>query len=203
VSFIYVPNTTRRLFARLIDQLITLIFYIPIAKAAMLLILTDQEVEISVYLLILMGLIPAIYEGMWLWLMQQTPGKWFLGLKVVSSDDPDRPLDWQQCVMRALVGRLDLFVSLAVYATAFFRYDRTHLADWLAETRVVQEKPRLKPAQCRWILGSLFVLIYSLQGLEQAAHFLKNASVHDGKISLRKIYETPQLSLEDDERAED
>ncbi len=199
MSFIYVPDTKKRLFARLTDQLITMIFYIPIANAVRLLVFTEQEVEISIYLLALMGLIPAIYEGMWLWLMQQTPGKWFWGLRVVSCDDPDRPLDWQQCVMRALVGRLDLFLSLAVYATAFFRYDRTHLADWLAETRVVQEGPRSKVAGCRWVVGSFLVLVYSIQGLEQAAQFLKNATVRDGKVSLRQIYEAQQISLDGDE----
>ena len=190
MSQIYVPDTMKRLWARLIDQLLSLIFYIPVVKAFFLLVFTEQEVQISVMTLIVMAFIPAIYEGVWLWILQQTPGKWFLGLKVVDAYNPEKELAWQQCLMRALVGRLDLFFSLAIYALAFFRYDRTHLADWLVETRVVQMAPRVHKAKMRWLVGSIFVVFYGWQGIEQATLFLKNAKIESGQVSLRGVYQS-------------
>ena len=194
---IYVPDTFKRLAARLIDQVLCLIFYIPVMRAVYLLLFPDEEVTMSLGLLIILGLIPALYEGLWLWLMQQTPGKWFLGLKVVDAYNPQKDLSWQQCFLRALVGRFDLLFSIAIYATAFLRYDRTHVADWFAETRVVQFYQRPKKAKIRWFLGPVFILFYGAQGVGQAVQFLKGMKLENGQVSLHSVYKNMSVPLEE------
>ncbi|WP_291516217.1 RDD family protein [Bdellovibrio sp. ArHS] len=190
---VYVPSTIRRLIAHAIDQVVRLIFYIPFLKPFFLLIFTDDQVPVSFFTLALLFLIPAIYEFIFLVVMQATPGKWFMGLKVVPFSNPKEALDWRQCVLRPLTERLTFFFSWALYALAFFRYDRTHLADWVAETRVVQFKPRVTRAQIRWITGSLLVFLYVYEGLVSSAAVLRVMDWQNKRVDLRDIVATEYM----------
>ncbi|WP_373999618.1 RDD family protein [Bdellovibrio bacteriovorus] len=190
---VYVPSTFRRLMAQGIDQAVRLIFYIPFLKPFFLLIFTDDQVPVSFYTLGLMFLIPAIYEFIFLVMMQATPGKWFMGLKVVPFSHPTETLDWRQCILRPLTERLTFFFSWAVYALAFFRYDRTHLADWVAETRVIQFKPRTSRAKVRWVTGSLLIFLYVYEGLVSSAAILRVMDWQNKKVDLRDIIATDYM----------
>lgn len=190
---VYVPSTFRRLIAQGIDQAVRLIFYIPFLKSFFLLIFTDDPVRVSFYTLGLMFLIPAIYEFIFLVMMQATPGKWFMGLKVVPFSHSNEALDWRQCVLRPLTERLTFFFSWAVYALAFFRYDRTHLADWVAETRVVQFKPRSSRANVRWVTGSLLIFLYVYEGLVSSAAVLRVVDWQNKQVDLRDIVATDYM----------
>ncbi|UOF02148.1 RDD family protein [Bdellovibrio reynosensis] len=190
---VFVPSTWKRLIAHFIDQMIRVIFYLPFIKVFYLLIFTDDEVHISFLQLGLFLLIPAIYEMVFLMMMQATPGKWLLGLKVVPFNNPYEKLDWQQCVLRPLVQRLSLFFSLAIYALAFFRYDRTHLADWVAETRVVQFNPRINRPRIRWFVGTLFLLFYIYEGIISAQGFLKTVDFKTKTLNVRALVDTEAL----------
>jgi uncharacterized RDD family membrane protein YckC len=137
--------------------------------------------------------VPALYEFVFLTLMQATPGKWFLGLKVVPFADPMGRLDWQQCVLRPLMGRLSFFFSWAIYALAFFRYDRTHAVDWVAETRVIQFTPRLTRAKLRPVLGSLLIILYVYEGLLSAKGVLQKVDWENGQVELRSLMDFESL----------
>lgn len=185
----YVPSTWRRLFAYSVDQLVVLPFYLPFVGVFFRLFFSDDEVLVSLNQLLVLYLIPAVYECVFLILMQATPGKWLMGLKVVPSQNYTEKLHWSQCLLRPLVGRLSFFFSAAVYAVAFFRYDRTHLCDWVAETRVVQGKPRPRKAQIRWILGTLVVLLYVYEGMVSAEMVLKSIKWSEGQADLREVFD--------------
>lgn len=185
----YVPSTWRRLMAYGLDQIVSLLFYLPFLKTFFLLIFTEEEVFVSWVELIVMFIIPAVYEGLFLMVMQRTPGKWIMGLKVVPFSDPEAQLTWDQCVLRPITSRLTFFFGWAVYALAFFRYDRTHLADWVANTRVIQMEPRRSPARLRWLMGSFFVLFFVYDGLRGAAIRLSLLDFKNSKVELRQFFD--------------
>lgn len=190
---IFVPSTLRRLLAQGIDQVIRLFFYLPFAKSFFLVIFTEGEVWISTGQLAVLFLVPAIYEFVFLTLFQATPGKWFLGLKVVPSADPKANLGWQQCVLRPLMGRLSFFFSWAIYAVAFFRFDRTHIVDWVAETRVIQSTPRQVRAKLRPILGSLLIIMNIYEGMVSARGVLQAVDWKNGQVELRSLMDFESL----------
>lgn len=185
----HVPSTWRRLFAYSIDQMVVLPFYLPFIGIFLRLFFTDDEVLVSLNQLLVLYLIPAVYECVFLVLMQATPGKWLMGLKVVPSRNYDEKLHWSQCLLRPLVGRLSFFFSAAVYSVAFFRYDRTHLCDWVAETRVVQGTPRPHKAQIRWILGTVVLLLYVYEGMVSAKMVLNSIDWQERQADLREVFD--------------
>lgn len=185
----FVPSTWRRFFAYGIDQIISLPFYLPFAGVFLKLIFTEDDVILTLLQLFLLFLIPAVYEFVFLVMMQATPGKWFMGLKVVPAGNFTEKLHWSQCLLRPLTGRLSFFFSWGIYALAFFRYDRTHLCDWAAETRVVQDKPRATQARLRWVTGLLFVCLYSYEGLASAKMILKSIDWSERQANLREVFD--------------
>ncbi|NUN05663.1 MAG: RDD family protein [Bdellovibrio sp.] len=186
---VFVPSTWKRLAARSLDSLFEMLMYAPFLKTLFLLIFDEGPLYMSLSVFLLILLLPAIYEGVSLWLMQATPGKWLLGLKVVPQANPDVELHWTQCVLRALVERASLFFSWAIFATAFFRYDRTHVADWVAETRVVQFVPRPQRAKLRWFLGLVLVFLCASEGLRGASGIIRAIDWQERRIDLRALYE--------------
>ena len=187
VEEVYFPSTWRRLIAFLLDQAISLVMYLPFFGAFSKLIFSDNEANLSLIQLGALLMVPAIYEFIFLALMQATPGKWLMGLKVVPSSNPENKLEFGQCLLRPLTGRLSLLLSWAIYAVAFFRYDRTHICDWIAETRVVQFKPRAGRTRIRWVLGSLFILSHGYEGLRSASHTIQQINWEEGKVDLRAL----------------
>lgn len=184
---VYVPSTWKRLIAVTIDQLMILPFYLPFAKKFFTVFFTDDDVYLSLLQLFILFLVPAFYEFVFLVVMQATPGKWLMGLKVVPHNSPYEELHWTHCVMRPVVGRLSFFFAWGIYALAFFRYDRTHLADWLAETRVIQFVPRARRAKLRWILGTVFVIMYAYEGLTYSSSVLNQIDWKNHQVDLRAL----------------
>ncbi|MBO9668747.1 MAG: RDD family protein [Bdellovibrio sp.] len=184
---IFVPSTWKRLAAFFVDQIVMILFYLPFAGKMFQAVFTEEEVYLSLVQLLVFFMVPAIYEFVFLVIMQATPGKWLFGLKVVPQNNPFSPLHITQCIMRPFVSRLSFFFGWAIYAVAFFRYDRTHLADWVAETRVVQFKPRPHRATIRWIAGSFFVLCYIYEGLVYSNSILSQIDWKNKQVELRNV----------------
>lgn len=187
MSEVYIPSTWRRWVAHYIDQGLKIVFYLPFMKSFFLILFTDQAVSLSVGQWIILLLITPFYEAVFLALMQATPGKWMMGLKVVPARSPEEPLQWQQCVLRPAVQLLTFFFSWALYALAFFRYDRTHLADWVAETRVVQSTRRPTRARLRPFLGVILILFNTYGGLTSAHKMLRAVKWDSNTVDLREF----------------
>lgn len=194
---VFVPSTWSRLVARGLDQCFTLIFYIPFAKTLFQLFFTEEDVYLGFTQLLMLLLIPAIYEAVFLALMQRTPGKWLVGLKVVPASNPQESLSFSQCILRPLVELLSFFFGWAIYALAFLRYDRTHLADWVAETRVVQFTPRAKRTRRRWVLALIFIVMYSFESLNSAGNILNKIDWKNGQINIREVVDPQEFMPED------
>lgn len=188
----YFPSTWKRLSAYFIDQVFSLLFYIPFAGFFYRLTFTSDEVYVSVVELLILFLIPAIYEFVFLLWMQRTPGKALCGLWVVPFANTNDELDWRQCVLRPLVGRMSFFFSWSIFALAFFRYDRTHLADWVAETRVVQKVKRAETTKIRWFVGTILIFAYLSEGLTSSSAILNSIDWSNMQVELRSA-----LSLEE------
>jgi hypothetical protein len=186
---VYVPSTLKRLLAFSVDQTFLLFFYLPFYKIFWQLFASDGEVIISLNVLFLLFLIPAIYEFIFLVLFQATPGKLLFNLKVVPSRDSSSALSLSSCVLRPLVGRFTLFFSWAVYAVAFFRFDRTHVADWVAETRVVQFSPRWSRPKRRLFLASFLVIFHFYDGLSSSFRIFKSIDWKNRKVDFRSVVE--------------
>ncbi len=185
----YLPSTWKRCFAFAFDQFVMILLYFPLWGFWYEMMTSDEEViyvPLSVYAFFL--LFPFFYEFIFLFLFQQTPGKWVFGLWVVSPSDPARPLTWVQAFLRALVGRFSLFFSWAPYALVFFTYDRRHLVDWVAETRVLQDTPRARPPKIRWIVGIILVLFYVSEGFEHAMYTWDSIDWDSGRVDLQEAF---------------
>lgn len=189
----YFPSTWRRLFAHFIDRMISLLFYLPFAGTVYKMAFTTEDVYLTVVELLVLFLIPAVYEFVFLMFMQRTPGKAICGLWVVPFANVSENLDWRQCVLRPLVGRLSFFFSWSVYALAFFRYDRTHLADWVAETRVVQNSKRESVPKIRWFLGVVFIIFYAYEGLVSSSAVINSIDWVNLQVELRSALAVDEM----------
>lgn len=201
----HVPSTWKRFVANGIDQSICLLFYFPFVGLLWRFFTTEEPIHISLWQLFVIFMIPAVYDFVFLVLMQGSPGKWFMDLKVVPATQPEQALSLEQCFLRPLVARLTFFFSWAIYALAFFRYDRTHLCDWVAETRVVQSTPRPRRAQLRPFVGALFVCLYISEGLSSAAAVIKQIDWKAHQVDVRAILNIQDMmsELDQDQDMED
>ncbi len=202
---VYVPSTVKRLLAFGVDQFLVLLLYIPFIKIFTQALLDDGEIYFSLWSLLYLFLAPAFYEFLFLFLWQKTPGKWLFNLKVVPAADGLGQLGFSGSFLRALAGRLSFFFSSAIYAVAFFRYDRTHVKDWLAETRVVQSSPRRKHPKVRWILGSILFLSYLYEGILSSSRIIENIDWKNKHIEIHALVDGRGFSAIQfaDETAED
>jgi uncharacterized RDD family membrane protein YckC len=191
---VFVPSTWRRLFAKGIDQIVRGVFYIPFVGLLIKLFTTSEEVKVSLSKLMIVFFIPPIYELIFLILFQATPGKWLMGLKVVPFSSPETKLDLGQCLLRSIGGQFTFFFSWAIYAVAFFRYDRTHVVDWIAQTRVIQVSPRLGRAKLRPLMGFVFIVFYAWEGLVSAHQIIHNIDWMNGQADLRVLTEIESLN---------
>lgn len=189
----YLPSTWRRLCAYFIDQIISLLFYFPFIGTVYKMIFTTDEVYLSIVELLVLFLIPAIYEFVFLIYMQRTPGKAICGLYVVPFSNVYEKLDWRHCVLRPLVGRLSFFFSWSIFALAFFRYDRTHLADWIAETRVIQTVKRAEAPTIRWFVGFILVISYAYEGLVSSSAVINSIDWGNLQVELRSALSVDEM----------
>lgn len=187
MSYAYVPSTWKRILAYSLDEIFMIPFYLPFVGIGIQFFWGEEDIVISLLQFFLILFVPAVYEFVFLLLLQSTPAKWFLGLKVVPAHDWEADLSWQQALLRALTKRLSLFTSTAMYVLALFRYDRTHLADWVAETRVVQATPRHARPRIRWFLGTILTVYFLVEGLSLASKVLGAIHWSEGVVSLSDV----------------
>lgn len=184
-----VPSTSLRIWAKAVDDLLITFLLIPAFGFSAFNLFSGGPLWISWAFLAYFLLIPLLYEGLALWIFGTTFGKWLFFLRVVPATDPRRPLEAGQAFTRALAGRFSFFFSYAVQATAIFRYDRTHLADWLGGTRVVTERPRPRRVSIHWIVGSVAIVVLLMSGLTVATLFLRGVSIEStGLVFLPSEY---------------
>ncbi|MBX3040523.1 MAG: RDD family protein [Bdellovibrionaceae bacterium] len=177
-----VPSTTLRIWAKAVDDALIAVFLIPAFGFSAFNLFSGGPIWVSWAFLAYFLSIPLLYEGLSLWLFGTTPGKWLFFLRVVPAMNPALPLKAGQTFTRALAGRFSFFFSYAIQVIAIFRYDRTHLADWLGGTRVITERPRPRQVAIHWIVGSIAIVLLLSSGLTMATLFLKGISIESGGL---------------------
>lgn len=160
----YTASTYRRIWAHMVDSFIINICYAPLWIQVLSSLLKTNEISFDLRWLLVCFLFQFAYRWLFLYFMQATLGKLIFGLKVIDRFDEDKELGLMQSFLRVLCDQFSLFFGYGLAILALYRFDRTHLSDWVAETRVVQSFPRAHPAQRRWIFASLaFVYVMSTQ----------------------------------------
>lgn len=191
----YVPQTSDRVKAFFVDQILKMMIVAPFWKAAatgsgnqFLLSWGQLVLFVSVYLL---------YDIVSLYFFQKTPGQWVLGLQVVPQLRHAEPLNLHQVLMRVFVKQFNLFFSYAPDFMMLYRYDRRTLADLFAETRVVSETPRTERSQSRWIFASICIVYFCAVGWSEAVKTIRSMQVSKQGVSVKSSTADFELALDD------
>jgi len=180
-----IPTILSRLWARSIDQIVEVIILWPVLVAVFQSIDEDGLMVVHWSAAVLIFIVPLAYEWFCYYFWSATLGKYLLGLKVESRRHLSGDLTFTQSLLRALGFRLEFFFSLAPLVLAFSRYDRTHLVDWIAETRVVRETPgaprRIKVYSfITWV----FFILFLIQGLSRGFILMQSYEIDSGLFYL-------------------
>jgi uncharacterized RDD family membrane protein YckC len=177
-----VASTFRRLGAHLIDGFVKTFFFLPVILQAVFNWVKSGQVSFSLYLLMACWIFDFVFKVSCLKLIGATPGKLLFGLRVVPKFAPERGLMWFQALIRVLTDQLAFFLGWGFWSLALLRHDRTHLSDWLAETRVVQFTRRAGYPKRRWILGVVLVVYCSISGWASASKIMKSLELSKGQV---------------------
>ncbi len=181
----FTANTFRRFLALGLDHLVYGIFYLPVSIQAWFSYFRSGYMEVEWRLLILCFVLQFFFRVSFLRFLGATPAKLFFGLRIVNRHTGGE-LSWPQALIRVLTEHLSFFFGNSFLLLAFLRLDRTHLADWLAETRVVQLTPRLKPPHRRILFGLAFFVYLFFTGFRATYQQVKGIEMNSRTILFSK-----------------
>ncbi len=167
----YFPSTWRRLVAHFVDRFYIGILQSPVWIKVGIDYMKHNELRLHWSHLAYAILVSFLYQVLSLYFFSTTLGKWQWSLKVISrhKNGSDDSIGMDQAILRTLVSNLSFFFGWSMYALAFFKYNRTHLADWAAETQVVSLKERASLPHVRWILAIGFIFLTLSESLKTAS----------------------------------
>lgn len=194
----YVSGTAVRFKAKIVDHLLITVLSMPLLMQLFEQYETQGEIVFHWSKALVLLAIVFSYEFVFYALFSATPGKLFYNLKLVPAKDSSAELGFLQIFLRILVTKLSIFVSWAIYSLVLFTYDRTHLADWIGETRVVAAAPRLKRSSKRYLLGSFLVIYFLIDGFTSSQAFWRSLTYEDGYFTLTPA-EMPSFSFSEAE----
>lgn len=171
----------RRILAHLFDQIIVLGLMSPVWIQAVVSFFRDRTFEIDLNILILCFLLQFCYKWLFLRFLGATIGKFIFGLRVVNKAD-GLSLGTIQSLIRVLTDQLSLLFGSAHRVLALARFDRTHLSDWVAETQVVQSRPRTDYPKRNIPIALILCLYLALTNFYQAYQFVQRTEFEHGKL---------------------
>lgn len=208
----HLPSTWRRLAARLTDDVYIFILQSPVVYIFLRDFFQTGESKIhwahAVYFL----LIRVVYEGLTVAFFSTTPGKWQWGLKVINKNRESTKtsqVQLDQAFLRALVCQLSHIIGWSLFVTALYKHNRTHIADWLAETQVVSlDFKRKSRPQRRWIFATGFIFFFMTGSMKGTAMTLqsmtwKSPFLYIENSEFAKIFNEMELSFESEEIGEE
>lgn len=182
---IYVPSTWRRLFAFVVDFFITSSMALPMLLRAWGASSQHQGLWFSWEWLLATWLLQFLYHVLFLYFLGATVGKLFFGLRVVPVQAKQASLSFFQCVLRVLTDQLGFFFGHFHRIFAFYRLDRRHISDWVAETRVVQFSPRNSMPGRRWILATIALYFMTTNSFEKTYQNFKKMEIRSDGVLFR------------------
>lgn len=205
-SRLYLPQSLRRMAAYFIDEICLALLLFPLWRIVWDVFFVDDDLFLSLPAFFFLMFFPALYQFVFWSFFSRTPGQWVMGLWLVQASDDGRRVTWTQALLRALAMRLSLFFSYAIYLVAFFRYDRTHLGDWVAETRVMQEMETPRRIRLHPIVGTILILLYISDGFSRAMLTWECIDWENGQIEMHDFmdsYWTPDIGFEMTDESDD
>ncbi len=160
----HIPPMSRRFYAFYADEGLRITFFLPFVLLSMGENLFRPEAQNLSWQGLLLAVV--IYFGfrvLSLYLLGGSVGKILLGLRVINRNGGELTL--MQALLRTLADELSIFFAFAPRALAYFRWDRTHLSDWIAETRVVSLKEQNFFPEARPLVGSVLVVLGLMWGV--------------------------------------
>ncbi len=182
-SYTHTASTGKRLVALLIDRAIFTLCYAPALSQYAWFYLKEGQGQVSLGLLALCWLFSLIIQSYFLYQWGGTPGKLLLGLRVVNVASSS-PLYFLQALIRIMTDQLSLIFGLAPRCFAFVRFDRRHVSDWVAETRVVQSQPRVKLPQRRWLLAIFGFFYFGITEFMTTYTFVQQLEFKQGYVQV-------------------
>jgi uncharacterized RDD family membrane protein YckC len=173
-------STWRRLMAFWIDSFIAGICLLPVWLQLWGSTLIDENISVEWRWLAAGILLQLFYKWLFLYFLGGTLGKLLMGLRVVPNEHPENPLGLFQSLLRVLSDALAFFFGLAPRALALIRLDRTHVSDWVAETRVVQLVPQTQLIRRHWLLALVVMVLSFGNQFSQLYHTLRNVHFAQG-----------------------
>ncbi|MBX3019207.1 MAG: RDD family protein [Bdellovibrionaceae bacterium] len=154
----HIPTLTRRFYAFYIDEGLRITFFLPFffMNLGELGLFGDPVKSVASLAL---GIVTYLaFRMACLYFLGASLGKLACGLRVVDRETGGE-LQPIQVMLRVIADELAIFFAFAPRALALFRWDRTHLSDWIAETRVVSLKEQAYIPELRPVAGSILVLL--------------------------------------------
>ncbi len=183
-----IAETWRRLLAYFVDQFIRALFFIPVFIQVSSAWFHDRSFQVSWFWLGVCVLVDISYQVFFLKMLGATIGKMIFGLRVVNYRKTEN-LQWLQCFLRVLTDHFSIFFGQAFRILAFFRFDRRHVSDWVAETQVVQFKPRENLARPRVFMGTLLFLYFFISGFYSAYRLIQRSEWDQQTLTLHPVEE--------------
>lgn len=178
----------RRVSAYLVDSFILAMCFLPVWIQLIGSYLNDGVWAVSISWLLVGFLFQLFYKWLFLYFLGGTIGKLLFGLRVVPAAHPENSLGLFQSLLRVLTDSLSIFFGQALRAAALIRLDRTHVSDWVAETRVMQFEPLRSPPTRHWILAILVVVITFCAQFQKIYQTFQSAEIADGEIVFDASY---------------
>lgn len=200
----YVANSYKRLSAKVTDTILVGILYLPFFYHNLGDLSSGNEIVLHWSKVIILLIVPILYEVVFYLLFSATPGKIFNRLKLVPADNSSRELGALQIILRSLSTKFTVFFSWALYALALFTYDRTHFADWISNTRVVSLEGRAHRAKRKYILGTILCIYFFIDGLHGVKSLVKSISLDHGSVVIdRNIVANSFSDMGEEDEADD
>lgn len=199
----YFPSTWKRLLARFIDSGVIFILQLPVIYLFFIDFLRTEEVKIHWAHVVYFFAVRISYETFSVAFFSATIGKKQMGLTVISRNSfvGDKQVHLDQAFLRSLVSQLSLIFGWSLFVTAFLKYNRTHIADWVADTQVLSKTPQSVRPKIRWVLAFGFIFIFLSSSVKNTVMTLdylewKNPYLYVQKNYVKKLINQFNLDIE-------
>ena len=172
----YTANTWKRIFAYLLDSIFIGLLTLPMTLKAFQNYLQNNSIELEWKWIVIGFLLQFSYQWLFLKLLGATLGMLLFGLRLISING-EPGLTWMQAFLRVFADHFSIFFGKAPQALMFYRFDRRHLSDWIAETRVVQFFPRRHHPERRLFLATFLVIYLSWSGFMSAYRTYQSSEI--------------------------
>lgn len=199
----YFPSTWKRLLARFIDSGVIFILQLPVIYLFFIDFLRTEEVKIHWAHVVYFFAVRISYETFSVAFFSATIGKKQMGLTVISRNNfvGDKQVHLDQAFLRSLVSQLSWIFGWSLFVTAFLKYNRTHIADWVADTQVLSKTPQSVRPKIRWVLAFGFIFIFLSSSVKNTVMTLdylewKNPYLYVQKNYVKKLINQFNLDIE-------